>query len=225
MAEFSLVLKIMILRTMPAEAHPPETDAPATRAYISPKREAAAAAKRMAVIEAASQLLNDGPAMMSMEAVAKAAGVTRLTVYKQFGSRRGLLEAVFDANAERGGVARLRELAQLADAREALFACIDLLCVFWGSHPGFTRLNEAAFIDPEFAEAIRDRNARRHQFFIRLVARMDGDVQARTDAADLLFGLISVPTFRVLIANRTPQTVADLLKSATAALLDTHKLT
>ncbi|MFT4074428.1 MAG: TetR/AcrR family transcriptional regulator [Asticcacaulis sp.] len=200
------------------------TSLPETRSYISPKREAAAAAKRQAVIAAADRLLSSGPAMMSMEAVARAAGVTRLTVYKQFGSRRGLLEAVFDANAERGGATRLRELAQLPDPREALFACIDLLCTFWGSHPGFTKLNEAAFIDPEFAEAIRERNARRHQLFTRLLARMAGDEQARQDAADLIFSLVSVPTFRILIADRQSSDVATLLKSAAAAILDAHKL-
>lgn len=197
---------------------------PETRSYISPKREAAAAAKRQAVIEAADHLLRDGSAMMSMESVARAAGVTRLTVYKQFGSRRGLLEAVFDANAERGGVTRLRELVQLPDPREALFACIDLLCAFWGNHPGFTKLNEAAFIDPEFAEAIRERNARRHQLFTRILARMSGEEQSRQDAADLIFSLVSVPTFRTLIANRKPAEVAVLLKSASAAILEAHSL-
>ncbi|WP_404558819.1 TetR/AcrR family transcriptional regulator [Bradyrhizobium niftali] len=43
----------------------------------------------------------------SLDAVAKAANVTRLTVYNQFGSRRGLLEAVFDDIARRGRLGRL----------------------------------------------------------------------------------------------------------------------
>ncbi len=195
-----------------------------SRPYVSAKRDAAAAKKREAVIEAASRLLNDGPALMSMEAVAKAAGVTRLTVYKQFGSRRGLLEAVFDANAERGGLMRFRELIQLPDPRAALFACIDLMCEFWGSHPGFTKLHSAAGLDPDFAEAIDARNERRRFLFSTLLARMTGDDKAKADATDLLFGATNMPMFRILIESRTPSEVAALLKSTSAAILDAHNL-
>ena len=196
-----------------------------SRTYVSAKRDAAAAKKREAVINAASRLLNDGPALMSMEAVAKAAGVTRLTVYKQFGSRRGLLEAVFDANAERGGLMRFRELIQLPDPRAALFACIDLMCEFWGSHPGFARLHSAAGLDPDFAEAIDARNERRRFLFATLLARMTGDDKAKADATDLLFGVTSMPMFRILIESRKPAEVAALLKSTSAAILDDRNLT
>ena len=52
---------------------------------------AAAAEKRERVIEAAARSLREDAsiASFSLDAVAKAAGVTRLTVYHQFGSRRG----------------------------------------------------------------------------------------------------------------------------------------
>jgi AcrR family transcriptional regulator len=200
------------------------SDVTESRPYVSAKRDAAAARKREAVIEAASQLLNDGPAMMSMEAVAKAAGVTRLTVYKQFGSRRGLLEAVFDANAEKGGLQRFRELIQLPDPRQALFACVDLMCEFWGNQPGFAKLHSAAVLDPDFAEAINARNERRRLLFASLLARMTGDDVAKRDATDLLFGATSMPMFRILIESRTPVEVANLLKSTCAAILDAHGL-
>ena len=75
------------------------------RLYVSSVREAAAAEKRDRVVEAATRLLrvNVSVASFSLDSVAKAAGVTRLTVYNQFGSRRGLLEAVFDEIARQGG--------------------------------------------------------------------------------------------------------------------------
>src|SRR5256714_15100932 len=77
-----------------------------TRPYVSSVRTAAAAAKRDRVIEAAARSLREDAsiARFSLDTVAKAAGVTRLTVYNQFGSRRGLLEAVFGDIAPRGGV-------------------------------------------------------------------------------------------------------------------------
>ena len=67
------------------------------RSYVSPIRNAAAAEKRARVVKVAGRLLDGkaGISSFSLERVAKAAGVTRLTVYKQFGSRRELLEAVF----------------------------------------------------------------------------------------------------------------------------------
>ena len=76
-----------------------------TRRYVSSVRTAAAAEKRDRVIEAAARSLREDAsiASFSLDAVAKAAGVTRLTVYHQFGSRRGLLEAVFDDIAQRPG--------------------------------------------------------------------------------------------------------------------------
>ena len=66
------------------------------RTYVSSVRTAAAAESRDRVIGAAAKCLREdaGLASFSLETVAKAAGVTRLTVYNQFGSRRALLEAV-----------------------------------------------------------------------------------------------------------------------------------
>ena len=82
-----------------------------TRSYVSPVRTAAAAEKRDRVIQAAARFLReeDRIAAFSLDAVAKAADVTRLTVYNQFGSRRGLLEAVFDDIARRGRLIRLND--------------------------------------------------------------------------------------------------------------------
>src|SRR5260370_12296128 len=69
-----------------------------TRAYVSSVRMAAAAAKRDRVIKAAARSLREDAsiATFSLDAVAKAAGVTRLTVYHQFGSRPGFLDPLFD---------------------------------------------------------------------------------------------------------------------------------
>src|ERR1700682_1943743 len=80
-----------------------------TRPYTSSVRTAAAAEKRERVIDVAARSLREEAsiASFSLDAVAKAAGVTRLTVYHQFGSRRGLLEAVFDDIARQGGLTEI----------------------------------------------------------------------------------------------------------------------
>lgn len=203
----------------------PDAPIPDTRAYASPKRDAAAAEKRRQVLDTAIRLMDEGSALMSMEAVAKAAGVTRLTVYKQFGSRRGLLEAVFDENAIRGGVMRMVEAMQNPDGRAGLLHAIDIMCDFWGNHPGFARLHDAAAVDADFAEAIAARNERRRLVITTLLERLAGGATARKDVADLLFSLTSMQVFRTLIVGRTPDHVAQIMKRATTAILDANGMT
>ncbi len=197
---------------------------PESRPYVSAKRDAAAAEKRQQVIAAAARLLEDGPVMVSMEAVARAAGVTRLTVYKQFGSRRGLLEAVFDDTARRGGVVRMAEVVHNPDARAGIHRAVDILCEFWGNHPAFAKLHDAAAADPEFAEALATRNARRRMAFDALLQRLSGSDAARAECSDLIFGLTSMAMFRTLGANRTPPQIAATINIAIDAILDVHDL-
>ena len=193
--------------------------APDPRPYVSPKRAAAAAETRAQIIQAAMGLLEDGPAQMSMDAVAKAAGVTRLTVYKQFGSRRGLLEAVFDENARRFGIVRMAEAMTHADPRRGLRLAIEILCDFWGSHPSFARLHDAAAADAEFAEALATRNERRRRVFDQLLSRLPGSEAAKRDCSDLIFGMTAMAMFRLLSIDRTPAEVAAVLNGAVEAIL------
>lgn len=196
-----------------------------TRPYVSAKRDAAAAAKRQHVLDVATRLMSAGDYMISMESVAKAAGVTRLTVYKQFGSRRGLLEAIFDANAARAGIKRIVEAMEHPDPRHGIRRALDILCDFWGSNPSFGKLHDAAVLDPDFAEAIAARNERRRMVFNTLLSRMQGSDAAKADCSDLIFSLTSMQMFRSLSATRTPQQVADLLTTACLALVDAKGLT
>src|ERR687885_370284 len=80
------------------------------RPYQRTRRAAAAEETRARVLAAARELLgaSGGLTGFSLDAVAAAADVARMTVYYQFDSRRGLLEALFDDLAARGLVDRLR---------------------------------------------------------------------------------------------------------------------
>src|ERR1051325_606465 len=136
-----------------------------TRSYSSPVRAAAAAEKRERVLQAAMQFLreSDSAANFSLEMVAKLAGVTRLTVYNQFGSRRGLMEAVFDEIALRGQMGRLRHVREQADPREGLDQLVQICCEFWSSDPALRHIYDAMAPDQEFAQALTARNERRRQ--------------------------------------------------------------
>lgn len=179
------------------------------RAYKSPRRDAAASATRERIVAAAAAILGaaDGIRKFSLDAVAKKAGVTRLTVYNQFGSRRALMEAVFDERAERGGLFRIVEAMQDPDPQAALLRIIGIFCDFWSSDPGTMRLLHAAGAsDAEFAESVHERNERRRSVLSAIVRRLAAGrappPKALGNLVDVLFALTSFAFFGQLTAGK-----------------------
>jgi AcrR family transcriptional regulator len=180
------------------------------RPYNSPGRDAAASQTRERIVAAAAAILGSAKGVedFSLEAVAKAAGVTRLTVYNQFGSRRAVLEAVFDAVALRGGLHRLAEAMAAPDPHVALAQIIAIFCAFWSFDPGALGLLHAVgSSNPEFAESVNARNERRRKLLSSLVRRIAEDAPARhaplrpkaqRDLVDVLFALTSFAFFAQL---------------------------
>src|SRR5260370_29299303 len=121
-----------------------------TRPYTSSVRAAAAAKKRDRVIEAAAGSLREDAsiASFSLEAVAKAAGVTRLTVYHQFGSRRGVLEAVFDEIARQGGLTEIANAMAISDPHAARDRLVEILCAFLKRGPAVGPVHAAIATHP-----------------------------------------------------------------------------
>jgi AcrR family transcriptional regulator len=199
------------------------------RHYVSSVRAAAAAQKRDRVIQAATRLLreNNSIAAFSLDGVAKAAGVTRLTVYNQFGSRRGLLEAVFDEIARQGGLSRIGEAMAMPDPGMALDRLVEIFCHFWSWDSAIGRLQQEMSADPELARALIERNERRRKALEYLVARAAGpeaSSRARQDAVDMIFALTSYPMFAMLRSNRTTDEACALIKSACSRAVDPSRI-
>lgn len=191
------------------------------RRYASPARAAAAEQTRARLVETAARMLTDQPniAGFSLEAVAKAAGVTRLTVYNQFGSRRGLLEAVFDGVAANAGLAgRVGGAMQIAEPKAALAELIAVFCVFWQEVRPMARLHDAAASDPELAETMKARDERRRQAITVLLTRMDRGEDR--DLADLIFTLTSFRTFEALQVGRSGEAVCRIVTETCMKVLD-----
>jgi AcrR family transcriptional regulator len=194
------------------------------RRYRSPAREAASEKTRERIVAAAAALLRapDGIGGFSLEAVGKAAGVTRLTVYNQFGSRRALLEAVFDDRAARGGLHRLTEAMADADPHAALRRVVEIFCEFWSfDREPLARLHNAGVNDAELEEGIRARNERRRRLLSVLVNRMpelsEVRAAARKDLTDTLFALTSFNIFAELAAgNRSAKAACALIEGMAA---------
>jgi AcrR family transcriptional regulator len=185
------------------------------RSYRSPRRDAAATQTRKRITAAAAAILGapEGIGGFSLEAVAKKARVTRLTVYNQFGSRRALLEAVFDQRAARGGLHRIAEAMAGSDPHAGLREVIAIFCDFWSFDPGaLGQLHAAGASDPEFDASVRERNERRRHLLAVLVGRIaeGGELhpQTRGDLIDVLFALTSFPFFSQLTAGKRPPDAA-----------------
>ena len=191
------------------------------RPYRSSGRRVSAERTRARLLKAASAMLaaHDG---ISLDAVAKKAGVTRLTVYNQFGSRRALLEAVFDDLADRGGLHRIRDAMVSPDVQAALQQIVAIFCDFWSIHCGaLWRLQAASATDIEFEESLRARNQRRRHLLSVLVGRMIEGGAKRPEVADelidVLFALTSVAFFWELTAGGHKTNAACRLIQALAA--------
>jgi AcrR family transcriptional regulator len=190
------------------------------RPYQSPRRSAGATKTRERLVKAAAAILGsaDGIGVFSLEAVARKAGVTRLTVYNHFGSRRALLEAVFDDRAMRGGLHRLKDVMADSDPQAGLLRVIEIFCEFWSFDAATLGLLHAAGAsDPEFAASVHERNERRRHIMSVLIRRMTAGRRTKPreidDLVDVLFALTSFHFFSQLTTGeRTSEATCKLIQ-------------
>jgi AcrR family transcriptional regulator len=91
----------------------------ATRKYEQRLRAEAADETRERILDAVHDRLREAPAEpVSVDRIAKMAGVARSTVYLIFGSRTGLFDAFGERLFDRAGFERLAQAATQADARD-----------------------------------------------------------------------------------------------------------
>jgi AcrR family transcriptional regulator len=147
------------------------------RPYNLGKRQEPIEAARQQVLDAARGLLGgtDRYTAFTVDAVARQADVARATVYYQFGSKAGLLEALCDYLAELGGMSGLAEAFTEPDPRQALRRFVACFGQFWAAdRPAMRRLRALALLDPDVGAVITARDQRRHQGLTVLVGRLAG---------------------------------------------------
>jgi AcrR family transcriptional regulator len=146
----------------------------APRAYSMKKREALASQTRLRILEAGRQILaQESEDPLSMDQIARRADVSRLTIYYQFKSRPGLLEALYDYLATRGNMRRMAEVFHEPDPYLALDKFVSVFMGFWSSdRVVIRRLRAMAALDPEIAQGIQSRDARRAHIAGELLKRV-----------------------------------------------------
>jgi AcrR family transcriptional regulator len=190
------------------------------RPYRLGQRQVAADETRARVLAAARDQLAKETSF-SIDAVARRADVARMTVYYQFGSKRGLLEALFDLLAARGGLQQLPDAFRQSDPKLALDRLIEIFARFWSSdRVVMRRLRAMAALDPELDQVLRDRVEGLRNGLRVIVSRLPKGRAPVAETVDLLFALTSFESFDLLAGpDRTPEEVGPLVKRAAAAIV------
>jgi AcrR family transcriptional regulator len=183
---------------------------------------------RRRILDAARALLAESNTYTAFtaEAVAKRADVARATVYYQFGSKTGLLEALCDALAEAGNIADLAKAFTEPDPLRALSRFIAVFGTFWSADRFVTRrLRSLAALDPDVGAVISARDERNRTGLEvvvgRIVADPDITISARPDdAVRVLHTLTSFETFDSLAGDdQQPADVVPLVTQLAGAAL------
>ncbi|MBJ7597700.1 helix-turn-helix domain-containing protein [Candidatus Nephthysia bennettiae] len=188
------------------------------RPYRLGQRQVASEPTRGRIVEAARELLAspDGLDEFTVEAVARKAKVARMTVYYQFGSRAGLLEAIFDDLAARGGMWDLPDTFKQPDALAALSEFVAVFVRFWASQRLIIRrLQVLTALDPELQKVSRDEWRRQGlQVILGRTAEQVGRPapESMAGAVDVLQMLTSFQVFDQLASTRSPEEVTRLLQ-------------
>jgi AcrR family transcriptional regulator len=199
------------------------------RPYRLGQRQAATEQTRARILAAAHELLAapGGIAGFTVEAVAHQADVSRMTVYYQFGSKAGLLEALFDQLATTGGLPQgVAAALGEPDPLDALAGYIAAFAGFWAAERlVLRRLRSLAALDPDLAQGVRARDARRRKGPELLAGRLADRYghpppQALAEAVVVLHMLTSFETFDALAGpDPNPQDAAPLVHRLAVAAL------
>jgi len=197
------------------------------RPYDAGRRRASVDATKRRVLSAGRDLLvAHGGKGFTVDAVAARAGVARMTVYYQFGSKKGRRDALFRDLAASGLVERLRSSSVRSVPFDALAEFIGSLVGFWAADRlVIRRLRSLALLDPAAERNLRAADEHRLDAVRHIVRRLS-DQHGRPspavadDVALVLFSLTSFETFDALVdAAQTSEEVAMLLiRTAHAAL-------
>jgi AcrR family transcriptional regulator len=202
----------------------------ATRRYEQRKRAESAEETRRRILDAVEERLRAAPAQpLSVDRVARMAGVARSTIYLIFGSRAGLFDAVGRDLYERGGIAKVEQATEHEDAREHLRGGITGGVETFAAHRDVNRaLFSMALLDEEaVGGAIQRMEERRSAGMTRLARRLDDQGVLRDDvtvdqAAHVLWVLTSFDAFDLLYHGRglpTAEVARILVGAAERSLL------
>ena len=147
-----------------------------TRTYTGSRQRSPASVDR--VLEAAEGLIReDAFHTATMDELAAAAGVSRATVFNRFGTKLGVLQALYARCLESPEMEAIQKAMAIEDPVAALEALIDAGCEMWEEH-GFIQeqLQAIVVLEPEAGALVEEqRNEQRADLrdLTRRLARAD----------------------------------------------------
>jgi len=180
------------------------------RPYRMDRRRHSTDETRLRIINAARELLatRDGSAGFSVEEVGRRAGVARMTVYHQFGSLQGLIEALCDSLASAGGMDQLANAFRQADPFEALDEFVAVFMRFWETDRPVRRgLGAMAVLNPDITAVLEKRSGWRRKGLRVLLERLAQQTgrpkpEKMGDTVDLLWMLTDFHTYDSLASPK-----------------------
>ena len=201
------------------------------RAYEQRLRAESAAATRDRILDALFDRIRAEPSKpVSVDEIARLAGVARSTIYTVFGSRSGLFDALARELFDRGGYQRLLDAVRVPEPRDSLHGGITAGVEIFASDPDvFRALHSMEKLDADaVGGAIARIEEERTAGMARLARRLkragelrDGVSAVR--AAHVLWIAASFEAFDLLYSGRglPPDQIAEILVEGTErAILD-----
>ncbi|MBH0778442.1 TetR/AcrR family transcriptional regulator [Nocardia bovistercoris] len=180
------------------------------RKYDQAARADAAEQTRRRILDAVADQLREAPTRpVSLDKVAKAAGVSRSTIYVDFGSRAGLFDAFVAELTARTGVAELTAAVAADDPRAHLRGAIAAASAMMAGDLEIYRVLHAMDrLDPaSAADAVRAMEENRRGGVTYVAERLHAAGALRADvsvdwAVDILWALTSFESLDLLLTGR-----------------------
>jgi AcrR family transcriptional regulator len=131
-----------------------------------------------------------------------------MTVYYQFGSKPGLLEALFDDLGGRHFQTRLPVVMSKSEPLDALAELIEVFFGFWSAERlVIRRIRGMGALDPDFEESLRGRDERRRQLLRTVLGRTTDkygrpSLESFDETLAVLYALTSFVTFDTLADDK-----------------------
>jgi AcrR family transcriptional regulator len=158
---------------------------PEKRPYGLGKRLEQMEQNRAVILTAARELVaTRGYQRFTLDSLAEKSWVTRQTIHNLFGTKAGVLGALFDLIALEGGIERMAQVMSQPSVEGLIEGFVAIFCGFWSrERPLLRQIHAIGVIDPDFGALLDERNRRRHAAATRLVIRLAGARKQSPDAA------------------------------------------
>lgn len=173
---------------------------------------------QLRLFEAAMDIMSqDGPPATTVEDIAEKAGVSKGTVYYNFGSKKTMIDQLLQYGAKLL-LAEMTAACQNKEPREALRAAVQAAIIYVGERPGFARLwvSELWRAGSQWSPTTDLIRADIMRFLRELISEISRSHQVRTDYSAegislIVFGAVFMLSMDETRhgARRTPEEAAD----------------